>query len=188
MTENTKKKAAMTTAERQAKYRKRHGSNTNEGRINMVVSITAVTKLGELAAQQGVAKKAMLERLILEGREHATNTLCSPEHLGKLKEIADCYAVTLEDMLERMIDPEVKRLRLRETDHMEKNTEIALFLLDLFGGDQDKARREYRAHLQRINPEWVFVTEETSNEITRRFKGVMTSLHRQAAKYEKAPE
>lgn len=58
---------AKSGAERQREYRERHGSNENEGRINMVLSVTAVTELERLAKHYTVTKRAMLERLIMQG-------------------------------------------------------------------------------------------------------------------------
>lgn len=55
---------AKTGAERQADYRKRHGSNGGIGRINTPVSVTAVTQLKELSKRYGVTKRGMLEKLI----------------------------------------------------------------------------------------------------------------------------
>ena len=57
---------AMTSAERQKKYRERNGRNAGKCRINLILAESAVNRLGELAAYHGVFKQVMLERVIEE--------------------------------------------------------------------------------------------------------------------------
>ena len=68
---------ATTSAERQAKYRKacRDRGENGERRINMWVSTGALLALRRLAKRNGVSRRQMLERLIVEVDEQILNRL-----------------------------------------------------------------------------------------------------------------
>jgi hypothetical protein len=58
---------AKTGAERQKKYRESHGGDESKRVVNVGISVTVVTELKRLCKEYGATKRAMVERLIMQG-------------------------------------------------------------------------------------------------------------------------
>jgi len=134
-----------------------------------------------------ITKSALFERLVKAGlpKEQATETtLCSPVHLDKLKWLADCFAVTPAEMLERLIDarfderpPMDKFEEIHKAHSTTKPAEMARLLYELFEGDRAAAYQEYKRYLSFLQPGWVYdTTRKGTDPLAARFGRVDNAL------------
>jgi Replication regulatory protein RepB len=90
MVKTPRDKQAMTVAERQAAYRARHrGAGGDGALLNVTISAAAKSELERLARHHGLTQRAMIERLIADGRSSALD--------GMTAEQAAQYGRTVED-------------------------------------------------------------------------------------------
>lgn len=66
---------AKTAAERQATYRATRHQGDGEYRLNTWISSRAALALARVARQEGISKRALLERLITEADQRVLDTL-----------------------------------------------------------------------------------------------------------------
>jgi len=164
--------------------RKRHPEMV---RLELIIHSDVKDQFKRLQESNRLTNSELFTRMVQAGlsdREQATDTtLCSPAHLDKLKWLAGCCTVTPEAMMERLIDSEIeeqqlisKRKRIHETDSMVKPLQVARFLLELYDGDRETARKEYYEHLRHLNPDWVFHSSSITTDVSRLYGGVKNQL------------
>lgn len=166
---------AKSGAARQAEYRQRHGSNDAESRINVMLPVTVVTKLRQLADTHGVLKKVMLERLIMGNGQKAMDVSADADKL--LDRLADDAGLDKQIYLEKLIGDAGRRYQLPEIHKLESPTQIARELLALYGRDGEAARREYRQYLHKIHPEWKGTTDK-GNALSKQFHNVISTFNK----------
>jgi len=164
--------------------RKRHPEKV---RLELIIHSDVKDQFKRLQESNRLTNSELFTKLVQAGlpdrEQNADTTLCSPAHLDKLKWLAGCCAVTPEAMMERLIDSEIeeqqlisKRKRIHETDSMEKPLQVARFLLELYDGDRETARKEYYEHLKHLNPDWVFHSSSITTDVSRLYGGVKNQL------------
>lgn len=162
---------AKTAAERQAEYRQRHGSNDTESRINVMLPVTVVTKLRQLAEAQGLQKKVMLERLIMKGLE------VSADSDRLLERLAEDAGMDTRSYLEQLIADAGRKYQLPAIHALGSPTQIARELMRLYDRDGEIARREYRAYLHMIYPNWQGTVDKESS-VSKLFHNVISTFNK----------
>jgi hypothetical protein len=164
------------------KSRKNHPERV---RVEFTVHVDVKDQFERLYKVNRLTRPELFTRMVQAGlpdNEQTTNTLpCSPEHLEKLNWLADCYAVTMETMLERLIDTEHKALerqnKIYEAHSSTTNPEMARFLYELFEGDRMAAYQGYKKFLYGLYPGWVYISaNKKTDPKARRFDGVDKAL------------